>query len=577
MFLDKTRMVLRFALASMFVICMTAFASDSAYAQVIRELNTTLNVAATGNVDVVENLKISFPPVSQRTQFYRVVPIWYQSDKTHLLLDVHVKSVLMDDKVSVPFKSWFAGREFHIKVGDQTTILKGDHKFRIEYEIARGVHFVNGYPQLYLSVTGDQCPFPINNIIVNVNLPKGTNIARVKTSTLLQPTGERKNMPQMAGANALKVSVQNVKPSQSLIVVVDMPKGTVVPHSVLFDWMLKLQKFYQIFVLPAATIILLSVWWWFYGRDPGADKSAMANNWFPPDNVTPAEAGTLIDESCDLVDIVSTLIDLAARGYIKIRILPYSGFLYLDDKDYEFTMVKSASDPDLKPHEQLFLTALFGMSGTTYLSAVKGNFAEYLPSIKRLVYENLVAEKLFARDPEIDRKNFLAVGATIVTIGIGLLAASTYHIGGQATAAGTVLSGVIVLLAARTMPRRTSKGVAVNRQICKFESMVAHGNKKEMKSAASSNPDAFSRYLAYAVIFGHSERWASVFAEMIGEFPEWFTVDQSFLPEDFNTVRFVRLLKDSLKVIDRALTDRPYTAHTSNVNTLSPHSHHHHY
>lgn len=566
--LDKMQ-VLRFALANLFALCVFLFSSDSARAQVIRQLDTNLNVAATGNVDVVEQLRISFPPTKQRTQFYRVVPIWYQSDRSAFLLDVHVKSVLMDDKVPVPFKSWFAGREFHIKVGDQTTILKGDHKFRIEYEIARGVQFVNGNPQLYLSVTGDQCPFPINNLNVSVNLPKGTDIARVKSTTLFQPPGTMRPLPQRTGAQALKLSMSKLKPSQGVIVVVDMPKGTVVPHSVLFDWVLKMQKLYQIFVLPVATIILLCAWWWFYGRDPGADKSAMANSWLPPDAVTPAEAGTLIDESCDLRDIVSTLIDLAARGYIKIRILPYSGFLYLDDKDYEFTMVKSAKDPDLKPHEQLFLTALFGtMSGTTYLSAVKGRFAEYLPSIKRLVYENLVAENLFARDPEIDRRNFLSVGAAVVTAGIGLMAASTYHIGGQATAAGTVLSGVIILLAARAMPRRTSKGVAINRQICKFESMIAYGDKKELKKVASADPNAFSKYLAYAVIFGHSERWASAFAEMIGEFPDWFTVDQSFLPDDFNTVRFVRLLKNSMKVIDRALTDTPYTPHTSNVNTL---------
>ncbi len=576
MFLDKTRMLVRFALAIVFTVCLSLVTTDSAQAQAIRELDTTYNVAASGNVDVVELLKISFPSVKQRTQFYRVVPIWYQSDSNTFVLDAHIKSVLMDDKVSVPFKSWVAGREFHIKVGDQTTILKGDHKFRIEYEIARGVQFVNGHPQLYLSVTGDQCPFPIDTINVNVNLPKGTDLSRVQASTLIQPSGAIKPVPPQTGAAALKIAVHKVKPSQNVIVIVDMPKGTVAPHSVLFDWVVTMQKFYQIFVLPLATIILLCAWWFFYGRDPGAEKVA-ANNWFPPAGVTPAEAGTLIDESCDLRDIASTLIDLAVRGYIKIRLLPYTGFLYLDNKDYEFTLLKSMKDQELKPHEELFLTALFGMSSTTYLSAIKGRFAEYLPPIKRLVYENLVTEKLFARDPEIDRKNFLAVGATIVTVGIGLMAASVYQHAGQVTAAGTVLSGVIILLAARAMPRRTSKGVAANRQIEKFERMIANGNKNELRKAASANPEIFSKYLPYAVIFGHSERWAGVFSEMIGEYPEWFTIDQSFVADDFNTVRFVNLLKSSSGVFERALTDRPYTAHTSNVNTLFGDQNHHHY
>ncbi len=574
MLLDEMRVTLKIALASLLTLCSIVIMSHAANAQSVRELNTTLNVAATGNVDVVEQLKISFPPTKQRSQFYRVVPIWYQPSKSPFLVDVHMKSVLMDDKVAVPFKSWIAGREFHIKIGDQNKILKGDHKFRIEYEIGRGVQFVNGKPQLYMSVTGDQCPFPIDLVNVTVNLPKGTNLSQVTGATLFQPSGLRRSVPQSAGGR-LNFTAQKVKPSQDVIVIVDMPKGTVVPHSVLFDWVIYLQKFYQVFVLPAATIILLSAWWFFYGRDPGAEKGANANDWLPPVSITPAEAGTLIDESCDLRDIVSTVIDLAARGYIKIRVLPYTGFLYLDDKDYEFTKLKSASDPTLKPHEELFLNALFGMSDRTYLSAIKGNFAEYLPSIKRLVYENLVTEKLFARDPEIDRRNFLAVGAAVATVGIGLLGASTYQLGGQATAAGTVLSGVIILLAARAMPRRTSKGVAANKQIGKFEWMIAYGDKKEMQRAASSDPDLFSKYLAYAVIFGHSERWASAFSEMIRQYPEWFTVDQSFLPEDFNTVRFVNLLKASLRTIDKALTDRPYTAHTSNFNTLMGNRHHH--
>ena len=39
----------------------------------------------------------------------------------------------------------------------------------------------------------------------------------------------------------------------------------------------------------------------------------------PPPGMTPAEAGTLLDDSIDPRDITSTMVDLAVRGYMKIE------------------------------------------------------------------------------------------------------------------------------------------------------------------------------------------------------------------------------------------------------------------
>ena len=39
----------------------------------------------------------------------------------------------------------------------------------------------------------------------------------------------------------------------------------------------------------------------------------------PPEDLTPAEAGTLIDNAADMRDITATMVDLAVRGYIRIE------------------------------------------------------------------------------------------------------------------------------------------------------------------------------------------------------------------------------------------------------------------
>ena len=102
MLLDIKRIALSFFSISFVVLLVGMFASDSARAQAIHELKSSMNVAASGNVDVVEELKISFPAAKQRNQFYRVLPIWYQKQKNIHVVDINVKKVTMDDKAAVP-------------------------------------------------------------------------------------------------------------------------------------------------------------------------------------------------------------------------------------------------------------------------------------------------------------------------------------------------------------------------------------------------------------------------------------------------------------------------------------------
>ena len=66
--------------------------------------------------------------------------------------------------------------------------------------------------------------------------------------------------------------------------------------------------------------------------------------------MTPAEMGTVLDESVDMSDITATLLDLAVRDYLQIEEQESKKFLFLSETDY--VLHRSAkSDEDLKPHE----------------------------------------------------------------------------------------------------------------------------------------------------------------------------------------------------------------------------------
>ncbi len=532
------------------------FASpQSAQAEAIRDFKAQITLLPSGSAETVEDLKIDFGEVGKRNQFFRIIPIWYEPEQVDQKIDIHVLGVSMDNGQVVPFESWPAGRELYLTIGDQDEPFKGEHTFRIEYEVLNAVHFVGAQPRLHLSATGEQSPFVIEHALVSVVLPRGTDLSKVKATSSIGSGKDVTPGTVTTSDGKILFEAQNIQPAQGMTINLQMPNGTVVPHSVLHHLIWYLQKCYQFLALPVVTIFILTIWWYFYGRDPGTANEKDVIDWKPPDYLSPAEVGTVIDERCDLSDVVSTLIDLAARGFIAIKVIPYTGFLYLGNRDYEFTLLKSPRDRELKPHEQMFLVALFGISETNYASAVKGSFAEYLPIMRQRVYTSLVTEGIFARDPENDRRNFIAVGAAVVTVGVGLMTASSYHLGGQATGLGTVLSGIIIMIASRAMPRRTSKGMVALAQIHRFRNALTSDKKDEIEKVAKDDPDAFNKFLSHAIVLGVADRWLRVCAHSVKDYPSWYQVDPNLAPEKFVPEAFLGELCEGLTIITRALTE----------------------
>jgi hypothetical protein len=100
---------------------------------------------------------------------------------------------------------------------------------------------------------------------------------------------------------------------------------------------------------PLAALLL----WYLRGRDPdpGVVPEYLAE---PPAELPPAVVGTLIDETAHIHDIMSTLIDLARRGYLTMEQTGGGA-----GNDFTFHRTDKPAT-DLRPYEKTMLTKLFG-------------------------------------------------------------------------------------------------------------------------------------------------------------------------------------------------------------------------
>ena len=97
-----------------------------------------------------------------------------------------------------------------------------------------------------------------------------------------------------------------------------------------------------------------------------------------------------------------------------------------------------------------------------------------------------------------------------------------------------VAGGVVLLMGAKRMPRRTAKGTGTLRRVQGFRRFIEESEKERAQFAEKQH--LFSEYLPYAIVFGATEKWAKAFAGIDGRLPDtgWYTGPNYFTVGSFS-------------------------------------------
>src|SRR5207245_9382041 len=135
----------------------------------------------------------------------------------------------------------------------------------------------------------------------------------------------------------------------------------------------------------------------------------------PPPGMSPAEAGTLIQDTIHPRDITSTLVDLAVRGYVKIEETVDRGLIF-HHKDYIFHLLKPREQwsTDRAPHRHVMLENVFVGGSETRLSSLKNRFYTAIPVIREDIMSALKRKGIYMLDPA--SANALSVVAAVAIL-----------------------------------------------------------------------------------------------------------------------------------------------------------------
>jgi len=492
--------------------------------ETILDFSSNITISKDAQVNIKETIVYDFGE-TQRRGIIREIPLTKKTEEGKTFkINLNVNSVTDEYGEAYNYYLSESNNNQTIKIGEENKFITGKHTYIIDYAVSGVITYFSDHDELYWNVTGDHWTVPIEIASSNIKL----NFPNTSDLKVVCYTGQAGNKTAFCEGKALdqsEVLVLTTKPleeKEGLTLAISFPKNLVVqvePKEVTSFWSTTLGVLMIFFFIMVGFIyyfispLIVAFLWFKYGRDPKVAVPLRA--WYdPPKDKTgkemlPAEVGTLIDERADNKDISATIVDLAIRGFIKIKEIKKG-------KDYSLEKVKDyTKEAVLQDYEKKILEKFFEEKNTIKTSELKKNFYETANQIKNNLYELLVSKECFPKNPQKVRQKYYI---------LAILALFT----------GNILLFIILLVVGQVMPRKTIFG-AVSQKIAMGMKNFLTSQERQLKFQADKL-FLFEKLLPYAIVFGVEKIWAERFKDLIKTPPSWY---EGSYGGGFNSVIFI--------------------------------------
>jgi len=478
----------------LFILLLFPYRASAQTTEEIKSFNDEIIVNSDSTVNFKETIKYYFS--AAKHGIFRFIPYRYldQTNNKNFQTSITDISVTDENNQAYQFTESKNGNFIELKIGDPDATITGEHTYVISYKVSGVINYFSDHDELFWNVTGDKWTVPINNVSAKVTLPN--RASSIKQACYSGPTGSTETNCAYTNDNGINYKAD----TGPLTIVLGWNKGVVTEISRTYEKSYRHESGWFWLVL-ALVFIYLMIMYFKNGKDPFG-RGTIAPEFEAPDGLLPAEVGTIIDEKIDNKDISATIIDLAVRGYLKIKKL---------DSGYTLTKVKDA-DNKLKEYETTLLNALFSGGKEADLSSMHIN--DELRNVRKSIISDLMERKYFVRDPQKARNVYLIWGFVIILFG-GVFFFLSWNL-----VFAIFFSGILFIIFSRFMPKKTKEGVIAKEKSLGLKEFLYRADRYKLKWEEKEN--IFEKFLPYAMVFGVADLWAKNFKNIYKNPPDWY-------------------------------------------------------
>lgn len=507
------------------LICLTIL-PRFAVAEIINDFETKITINQDSSIIVEETIFYDFGAI-QKHGIYRTIPFKYQARGGNYKLEIDVLSVKDLNGKNWPYTTKKTGNDFEIKIGDADQMVNAQKIYVISYRVGGALNYFQDHDELFWNITGNNWPVEIENsgakIFLKTSEIKSSDFKTACYAGLLGSSDQSLCRLKKTEANTLSyVMMDKLSAGEGWSVVIGWPKG-LVHQPTTIEKILKTAKDNLIILLPFIVFIGLYLYWRKYGKDP-LGRGTIVPEYEPPQEMLPAEGGIIYDEKMDNQDIAATIIDLARRGYLKLKETDKKVLGFNTGKDWQ--LIKTEKANDLLGYEKNLFEKMFDQKNEISLSQLKTDkhLGNEIKLIKNIIYDSVVNKGWFIKNPEKARAKFAAIGFGVLAFLLFFMEL-IFESGFRAISIiSIVISAILFIIFARFMPQKSKEGVLIKEKLLGFKMFlsVTEKDRASFHFSPSAQPEKFAAYLPWAIIFAVEKEWADVFKGVDLPAPDWY-------------------------------------------------------
>jgi uncharacterized membrane protein YgcG len=527
------RFISRILVSTLATLMILASQSSVSYAQDIEridEFTIDLSISASGEVQIVETIRYDFGNLEKHGMF-REIPVRDKLDSgDYWVHPIEVNSVTRDGTTE-KFSESQDGYWKSLMIGDPNVFVSGVHTYKIQYTVT-GALFPLGEKEItnnpvlkagdisfYWDVIGDSWQVPIEQVVVNINLPSTDDSLVLAENCTLGTPGSDSQCLSLSSQRAW-ASNRALQPGEAMTISMQMSAAMFDveisqtidqgPIEVFSSKWVAAVKPYLLLGSLLGVAILVGIMFYLRRRLSRMKTSKVYEVLqFDPPAGHVAEISAAWKGQVDSRAVTATLVDLAARGVIEIQIN--------DDKN--LVVRKKSGVSNVKNFEQDLLNTLFKNSTETTIEGYDADIAAVTQSIS----ENLVklAEDSGIRNMTGSRSRVssiigLVLGIVLIVISSNTLAVP--EIFGLAFPISLAVFIGFVIALIKTPRIETPKSAEFLSHVLGFRKAMDTDSgalRRKFAQASGLTPgNIFATLLPLAIIYELEDSWLANFVEL---------------------------------------------------------------
>lgn len=498
-----------------------------------------------GYFDVKEKIQLTFS--TPRRGIIRTVPNRYKFDGKTL------KVQISDVKVAgFKFKTYQEGNNLAIRIGEQDIFVNGEQEYVISYRVKSAFVFQEEHTEFYWNLVGIDWDTSIDQVSFEVKFDKNLSLSDADYYVVAGRAGsqEQKVQYKYYGNKITGYTTQPLNPREGVTIAVKMGVDDVKRPSA-FE---QLWQQYGWIAIPLMIVLFFTGFFYDLWRRYGKDKPIVKMvQYSPPKEISPSEAGLLIDERADNRDVIALIPYWACNGLIQMRHIPKVGMFGKDD----YELIKKAQLPSDAPiYEQTIFNALFAGRDRVLISSLRQKFHQHITNSKIQLRYALDSKGVYTpHSIRYQRKvgmisGFLVVFGFITIFLLGLLPVGI----------SLILSGGIGFVFYNFMRSKNDKGLKLYEHTVGFRMFMEKAEKDKLEFLLKEDPLYFEKTLPYAVIFGMAKKWGQKFDGLLMEPPSWYIGPNYGRGAMFSPANFGSDFENGMNEIQSAFVSAPQSS-----------------